>query len=97
MILLLSYPQGDIYWSLMLFGILGNFLMSVPVDKNVKAGPSVGWLLFQLGTLPLLNCIFRLAYYTLPNIPSDQTDAFVAMFAAWYDETPHNDCWFFYR
>lgn len=76
--------MGDFFASLAIVAVMVNFVVTATTDKNVKSSPNATGVLWVLGILPLLNTVFRVAYFTLPNVAPDQVDAFVAVFAIWF-------------
>lgn len=74
--------MATIYWSLNCLAIVSQLQQLIPMDRNVKASDNQTTLLFVMGSLPLLNALYRLAYFAMPNVPGDGV-AFAVMFGVW--------------
>lgn len=76
--------MGDFFASLAILAVMVNFIVTATTDKKVKSAPNAAIVLWVLGIMPLLNTVFRIAYFTLPHVAVDSVDAFVTVFAIWF-------------
>ena len=75
--------MASTYWALNMMAIVSQLQQNITVDRNVETGPNMAGAIFAVGQFILLNALYRLGYFALPNVPGDG-HGFAIMLGAWY-------------